>query len=229
MASLAGVWRTSQRGSNASVLNAVLKKMDLQSFSKPGTSSPGLFRPATSSVPRQANIGAQATTDAHLSQCDRLQLVDAAYRYIVKDTIQAMMNTPTMASAGQLLHTTGYVHDGTTPLYRARVSDCGPCPLKPRCCPKTPERKIPRSIHEDARDLARALVGTPAFEQSRRNRKRVEMLFAHLKRILRLGRLRLRGPRGAQDEFTLGAIAQNLRRLAKLVARPPPAAEPCPA
>ena len=67
---------------------------------------------------------------------------------------------------GKLLHTTGYVHDGTTLLYRARVSDCGPCPLKPRCCPKTPERKIPRSIHEDARDLARALVGTPAFEQS---------------------------------------------------------------
>ena len=61
---------------------------------------------------------------------------------------------------GKLLHTTGYVHDGTTLLYRARVSDCGPCPLKPRCCPKTPERKIPRSIHEDARDLARALVGT---------------------------------------------------------------------
>src|SRR5215510_7718324 len=125
---------------------------------------------------------------------------------------------------GKLLHTTGYVHDGTTLLYRARVSDCGPCPLKPRCCPKAPERKIPRSIHEDARDAARALVGAPAFEQSRRNRKRVEMLFAHLKRILRLGRLRLRGPCGAQDEFTLGAIAQNLRRLAKLVARPPPPA-----
>ena len=130
--------------------------------------------------------------------------------------------------AGKLLHTTDYVHDGTTLLYRARVSDCGPCPLKPRCCPKAPERKIPRSIHEDARDVARALVGTPAFEQSRRNRKRVEMLFAHLKRILRLGRLRLRGPRGAQDKFTLAAIAQNLRRLAKLVARPPPlAAEGC--
>ena len=130
--------------------------------------------------------------------------------------------------AGKLLHTTDYVHDGTTLLYRARVSDCGPCPLKPRCCPKAPERKIPRSIHKDARDVARALVGTPAFEQSRRNRKRVEMLFAHLKRISRLGRLRLRRPRGAQDEFTLAAIAQNLRRLAKLVARPPPlAAEGC--
>jgi Transposase DDE domain len=81
---------------------------------------------------------------------------------------------------------------------------------------------IPRDINEDARDVARALVGTNAFEQSRRDRKRVEMLFAHLKRIFRLGRLRLRGPRGAQNEFTLAAIAQNLCRLVKLVARPPP-------
>src|SRR6266403_2072910 len=50
---------------------------------------------------------------------------------------------------------------------------------------------------------------------------------AHLKRILRLGRLRLRGPCGAQFEFTLAAIAQNLRRLAKLVARPPQFAPLC--
>jgi len=49
-------------------------------------------------------------------------------------------------------------------------------PLKPRCCPKAPERKIPRSIYEDARDVARALANTTAFELSRRNRKRVEML-----------------------------------------------------
>jgi transposase len=128
---------------------------------------------------------------------------------------------------GKLLHTTGSIHDGVTLLYRARTSDCGPCPLKSRCCPKSPERKIPRSIHEDAREVARALARTAAFEQSRRDRKRVEMLFAHLKRILRLGRLRLRGPFGARDEFTLAAIAQNLRRLAKLVARPPPALGPC--
>jgi hypothetical protein len=78
---------------------------------------------------------------------------------------------------GKLLYTTGRVHDGLTLLYRARTSDCGPCPLKPRCCPKAPERKVPRSIHEDARDVARALAGTPAFERSRHNRKRVEMLF----------------------------------------------------
>ena len=122
----------------------------------------------------------------------------------------------------KLLQTTGRVHDGATLLYRARTADCGTCPLKARCCPKAPERKIPRSIHEGARDVARALAGTEAFEQSRRERKKVEMLFAHLKRILKLGRLRLRGPRGAQDEFTLAAIAQNLRRLARLVVRPPP-------
>lgn len=128
---------------------------------------------------------------------------------------------------GKLLHTTGRVHDGETLLYRARTSDCGPCPLKFRCCPKAPERKIPRSIHEGARDIARALADTDAFQQSRRDRKRVEMLFAHLKRILKLGRLRLRGPRSAQDEFTLAAIAQNLRRLARMMAQPPPFVAPC--
>lgn len=52
---------------------------------------------------------------------------------------------------------------------------------------------------------------------------RKKMLFAHLKRILRLGRLRLRGPCGAQDEFLLAATAQNLRKLAKLRPEPPPA------
>ena len=128
---------------------------------------------------------------------------------------------------GKLLHTTGRVHDGETLLYRARTSDCGPCPLKAKCCPKAPWRKIPCSIYEDARAAARALANTQAFEQSRRDRKRVEMLFADLKRILTLGLLRLRGPCGAQDEFTLAAIAQNLRRLAKLLGRPPPAPAVC--
>jgi transposase len=128
---------------------------------------------------------------------------------------------------GRLLHTTGKINDGEMILYRASTYDCGPCPLKSKCCPKAPERRIPRSIYEEARDVARVLAKTEAFEQSRNDRKRIEMLFAHLKRILKLGRLRLRGPRGAQDEFTLAAIAQNLRRLAKLIVRPPPAAGAC--
>jgi hypothetical protein len=55
---------------------------------------------------------------------------------------------------------------------------------------------------------------------SRRLRKKVEMLFAHLKLILKLDRLRLRGPSGARDEFLLAATAQNLRKLAKLIPMP---------
>src|SRR5262250_1796933 len=130
--------------------------------------------------------------------------------------------------AGKTLTTTDrLVNDGETLLYMASMRDCRSCPLKAQCCPKGPFRRVPRSIYEEARDVARALAKTEAFERSCRDRKRVEMLFAHLKRILRLGRLRLRGPCGAQDEFTLAAIAQNLRRLAKLVARPPPAADAC--
>jgi hypothetical protein len=73
-----------------------------------------------------------------------------------------------------------------------------------------------RSIHEGARDLARDISLTDAYVTSRRERKKVEMLFAHLKRILKLDRLRLRGPNGAKDEFLLAATAQNLRKLAKL-------------
>jgi len=130
--------------------------------------------------------------------------------------------------AGKILRTTGKIAtDGETVYYRSRTRDCRDCPLKPQCCPKTPVRRVPRSIYEEARDVARGLAKTEAFERSCRDRKRVEMLFAHLKRILHLGRLRLRGPRGAQFEFTLAAIAQNLRRLAKLVVRPPPPAQPC--
>jgi transposase len=130
--------------------------------------------------------------------------------------------------ADKTLTTTGTViDDGETLRYLASTSDCRGCPFKMQCCPKAPFRIIPRSVYEEARDVARALAKTEAFEQSRRERKRIEMLFAHLKRILKLGRLRLRGPHGALFEFTLAAIAQNLRRLAKLVVRPPPAATSC--
>jgi Transposase DDE domain len=123
--------------------------------------------------------------------------------------------------AGKTLTTSGtLVNDGITLLYRGSTGDCSPCPFKSRCCPNTPARRVPRSIYEHARDVARSLAGTAAFERSRHDRKRIEMRFAHLKRILRLGRLRLRGPRGAQDEFILAATAQNLRRLAKLASDP---------
>jgi transposase len=124
---------------------------------------------------------------------------------------------------GKTLTTTGTrVNDGATLLYRASKVDCDGCALKPRCCPKEVARKVPRSIHEGARDMARAIAKSWEGRVSRRLRKKVEMLFAHLKRILKLDRLRLRGPTGARDEFLLAATAQNLRKLAKLIPIPTP-------
>lgn len=126
---------------------------------------------------------------------------------------------------GKTLTTTGTrVNDGATLLYRASKTDCDACVLKPRCCPKEAARKVPRSIHEGARDIARAISKSSEGRVSRRMRKKVEMLFAHLKRILKLDRLRLRGPTGARDEFLLAATAQNLRKLAKLI--PVPSSNP---
>jgi transposase len=125
---------------------------------------------------------------------------------------------------GKLLHTTGTVIDGGTLRYRALKRDCDVCALKMRCSPNTPMRQIPRDLDEDARDVARALAKTEAFERSRRERKKIEMRFAHMKRIFRLDRLRLRGLSGVKDEVLLTAIAQNLRRLVKLLCRPPPSA-----
>jgi len=116
---------------------------------------------------------------------------------------------------GNHLNTTGRATSDNYILYRSKNLECIDCPAKSICCPKTPNRKISRSIHEQSRDVARALSKTDAYKQSRKDRKKVEMLFAHLKRILKLDRLRLRGLSGAQDEFLLAATAQNLRRMAQ--------------
>ncbi len=102
-----------------------------------------------------------------------------------------------------------------TIIYRSSQSDCASCPMKARCCPNTLIRKIARSVHESAREVARTIAKTAAYRQSRKDRKKVEVLFAHLKRIMKLDRLRLRGLNGANDEFLLAAAAQNLRRMAK--------------
>jgi len=111
-----------------------------------------------------------------------------------------------------------HVTKADTIIYRSSQSDCATCPMKTRCCPNTPIRKIARSVHQSARNIARDIAKTDVYKQSRKDRKKVEMLFAHLKRILKLDRLRLRGLSGANDEFLLAATAQNLRRMAKWLA-----------
>jgi len=109
-----------------------------------------------------------------------------------------------------------------TIIYRATEHDCRACEYKSRCCPKVSRRKITRSIYESSREVARMVAQTPAYKKTRRQRKKVEILFAHMKRILKLDRLRLRGMSGAHDEFLLTATVQNLRRMVKLLSQPPP-------
>ena len=104
--------------------------------------------------------------------------------------------------------------------YRALKLNCQACPSKAKCCPNADARSITCEEHEDARQSARDIAKTKQYDISMKLRKKVEMLFAHLKRILGLGRLRLRGPCGANDEFLLAATAQNLRKLAKFFPAP---------
>jgi transposase len=124
---------------------------------------------------------------------------------------------------GAELTSTGNIDQGHIVYYRANKKDCSACILKPRCTTAA-VRKVTRDLNEDVRDSVRALANTDAFQQSRRERKKVEMRFAHMKRILGLDRLRLRGLSGARDEVLLTATAQNLRRLVKLLGRAPPLA-----
>ena len=132
--------------------------------------------------------------------------------------------------AGAELTSTGNIDQGHTVYYRASKNECSVCSLKPKCTTAV-VRKVTRDINEDVRDRVRMLANTEAFQQSRRERKKVEMRFAHMKRILRLDRFRLRGLSGVKDEVLLTATAQNLRRLAKLIGRgqPPPVAAASPA
>jgi transposase len=152
--------------------------------------------------------------DPHIPVWDKSERTDgtlgrADFTYDVEDDCY-------ICPQGKVLTSTGRVHDGRTLYYRSSKLDCDPCALKQRCCPKGPYRRIPRDVNEHGRDHARSLASTQQFEDSSRRRKKIEMLFAHLKHQLGFERLRLRGPSGARDEFLLAATVQNLRRLARL-------------
>jgi transposase len=120
-------------------------------------------------------------------------------------------------------HRTRVSKDGTIN-YHASAKDCKICPYKEVCCPNTANRRLRRNVYEAARDVAREIAKTAAYRRSRDQRKQVEMLFAHMKRILKVDRLRLRGLNGARDEFLMTATAQNLRRMAIYLGTGPPVA-----
>ena len=126
---------------------------------------------------------------------------------------------------GKTLRSTGRLHADGVYRYIASKADCQVCPMKQRCCPNTPLRRILRDPNEAARDTVRRAMATEAFARARTRRKKIETLFGEAKRTLGLTRLRLRGLTGASDEFLLTATVQNLKRLARLAAMPPPATE----
>jgi transposase len=108
--------------------------------------------------------------------------------------------------------------DSPIHIYRATPADCNSCPIREQCT-RGKQRSLSVPFDENTRQEVRALQATEAFQHSRRLRKKVEMLFAHMKQQFRFTRLKLRGLAGAAEEFLLVATVQNLRRLVRL--RPP--------
>lgn len=128
---------------------------------------------------------------------------------------------------GKALHRATIRSDNGVVIYHAREADCAGCALKAQCT-KAGYRSLSVNAYEEARQQVAAIAKTDEFKKSFFVRRKVEMLFAHLKRNLNFRRLRLRGITGARDECTLAATAQNLRKLVKLIgASPPSMVETC--
>lgn len=102
-----------------------------------------------------------------------------------------------------------FITEAKAIIFQPRNTDCTTCPVKVKCCSSTAFRKIARRVHEGARDVARCITATPAYQRSHHNSKKVEMLFAELKRILKLDRLKFRDMSGGTDDFSLAAAVQT--------------------
>ncbi len=159
--------------------------------------------------------------DPHIPVWDKSQRTDGSFSTadFAYDEAQDIYICP----SGHPLTTTGHKYRGTRLHYLASVFDCRQCPLKQRCCPKAPQRRLNVDVNERARNHVRSLMQGEAYARSRGERKKIETLFGEAKRHLGLERLRLRGLTGAHDEFLLVATVQNLKRLIRRVAIPPPA------
>lgn len=158
--------------------------------------------------------------DPHIPVWDKAKRGDGAFSRA--DFIYDKARDLYICPGAKLLKTTGRLHSDNIYRYIASKHDCDACPLKPKCCPNTPARRIPRAPNEAARDTTRALMETEAYALSSGERKKIEALFGEAKHILSMARLRLRGLTGAHDEFLLTATVQNLKRLANHTTRPPP-------
>ena len=149
--------------------------------------------------------------DPHIPVWDQSE-VAADGKFARRDFVYDKTKDVYVCPNGKELRTSGTVHDGTTIKYIAKKSDCSRCPLKHDCTTGS-ERRLARDVNETARDYVRSLMGTEAYRQSQRERKKIETRFGDVKANLRFTRLRLRGLTGARDEFLLTATAQKSQAL----------------
>src|SRR5437867_9248791 len=96
---------------------------------------------------------------------------------------------------------------------------CGACSQKAQCTSGR-YKYLAIHIHESARRRARELANTPEFSKAQRERKKVEALFAEMKNLIGLRRLRLRRRKFVREQFFLAAAAQNLKRLVRFLSQP---------
>jgi Transposase DDE domain len=119
---------------------------------------------------------------------------------------------------GKPLHYRGQRRSSQGYLYRSTEAQCQGCPQKKLCTPG-PYRRLFVHWQEPARQIVRALAGTPAYKQSQRTRYKIEALFAELKQWMRMRRVRLRRTWNVAEQFLLAATAQNLKRLVRFLAQ----------
>ena len=154
----------------------------------------------------------------HIPVIDRRHQTDGRFtrdqfRY---DSVQNVYHCP----EGKQLRYRGLSRSSQGRVYQTTEADCQGCPQKKRCTP-APSRRLFIHWHEPARQVVRALVGTPAYEHSKRARYKIEALFAELKQHMRLRKVRLRRLWNVSEQFLLAATAQNLKRLVRFLAQRP--------
>src|SRR6476660_3962860 len=121
--------------------------------------------------------------------------------------------------AGEQLHYVGLNVRNRAHAYVGSATRCGACSQKPQCT-RGQYKYLAIHMHEPARQRARDLADTPAFASAQRERKKVEAMFAELKNVIGLRRVRLRRLKFVREQFFLAAVAQNIKRLVRFLGQP---------
>jgi hypothetical protein len=121
--------------------------------------------------------------------------------------------------AGEQLNYVGLNVRNRAHAYIGSAKRCGACSQKPQCT-SGQYKYLAIHLHEPARQRARDLANTPAFASAQRERKKVEAMFAELKNVIGLRRLRLRRMKFVREQFFLAAAAQNVKRLVRFLSQP---------